>query len=259
MTQARETGEPEALATTSLSAGYPGHPVLEGVTLRLPLGRLVGVLGPNGAGKSTLLKAILGLLPISRGRVSVLGGTCQQAGHRLAYVPQRNAVDWDFPATVLDVVLMGRYAHTPWWRPASRADRQAAREALARVGLLDLADRRIGELSGGQQQRVFLARALAQEATLYLLDEPLAGVDVASEAVIMRELRAIRDAGGGVVVVHHDLHTAPAYFDHVVLLNRRLVASGPTAEVFVPDLLATTYGVPVRAAASEPSALLRQE
>jgi manganese/zinc/iron transport system ATP- binding protein len=151
-------------------------------------------------------------------------------------------VDWDFPASVFDVVLMGRYAHARWWARPGRADHQVVRDVLERVGLLDLAHRRISDLSGGQQQRTFLARALAQEAALYLLDEPLAGVDAASERVIMRELQAVRAQGGAAVVVHHDLNTAAHYFDHVLLLNRRVVACGPTPEVFVPALLSTTYG-----------------
>jgi manganese/zinc/iron transport system ATP- binding protein len=237
------TTEPsrEALRVTGLSAGYPGHPVLRDVAFTLDRGTLTGVLGPNGAGKSTLLKAVLGLLPHRTGEVRVLGGALAGARRRVAYVPQRSAVDWDFPATVRDVVLMGRLGRCPWWSPWRQADMAAVDDALARVQLADLATRRIGDLSGGQQQRVFLARALAQEAELYLLDEPFAGVDAASEALILGQLQAIRDAGGAVVVVHHDLHTARQAFDHLLLLNRRIVACGPTAEVFTPAALQAAY------------------
>jgi manganese/zinc/iron transport system ATP- binding protein len=232
----------EAMRVVDLRAGYPGHLVLEGVNFSLPMGTMTGVIGPNGAGKSTLLKAVLGLLEGATGQVSLLGGSLRECRKQVAYVPQRSSVDWDFPASVFDVVLMGRYAHAPWWARPGRADRAVAREVLERVGLAELAERRISDLSGGQQQRTFLARALAQEAALYLLDEPLAGVDAASESVIMRELDEVREQGGAVVVVHHDLNTAPRYFNHVLLLNRRVVACGPVSEVFVPDLLATTYG-----------------
>ncbi|MEB3330634.1 MAG: metal ABC transporter ATP-binding protein [Candidatus Sericytochromatia bacterium] len=231
----------EALRVTGLSAGYPGHPVLRDVGFTLARGTLTGVLGPNGAGKSTLLKAVLGLLPHTGGEVRVLGGALATVRRQVAYVPQRSAVDWDFPATVRDVVLMGRLGHCPWWSPWRQADLAAVDAALTRVELADLAARRIGDLSGGQQQRVFLARALAQEAELYLLDEPFAGVDAASEALILQQLQAIRDAGGAVVVVHHDLHTARQAFDHLLLLNRRVVACGPTAEVFTPAALQAAY------------------
>ncbi|MEB3221244.1 MAG: metal ABC transporter ATP-binding protein [Candidatus Sericytochromatia bacterium] len=232
----------EGLGVTGLSAGYPGHPVLRDVAFSLPRGTLTGVLGPNGAGKSTLLKAVLGLLPHASGEVRVLGGGLAARRRGVAYVPQRSAVDWDFPATVKDVVIMGRHGHSPWWAPWRRSDHAAAEAALARVDLSALADRRIGDLSGGQQQRVFLARALAQGAELYLLDEPFAGVDATSEALILAQLQAIRDGGGTVVVVHHDLHTARQAFDHLLLLNRGVVACGPTAEVYTPAALQAAYG-----------------
>jgi manganese/zinc/iron transport system ATP- binding protein len=215
--------------------------VLTDVAFTIARGTLTGVLGPNGAGKSTLLKAVLGLLAHTHGDVRVLGGPLARARRVVAYVPQRSAVDWDFPATVRDVVLMGRLGHCPWWSPWRQVDHAAAEAALARVDLLDLADRRIGDLSGGQQQRVFLARALAQEPELYLLDEPFAGVDAASEALILSQLQAIRDAGGTVVVVHHDLQTARQAFDHLLLLNRRVVACGTTPEVFTPAALQVAY------------------
>jgi manganese/zinc/iron transport system ATP- binding protein len=233
---------PWSLDVSGRSARYVGHRGLEGVGLQLPRGSMAGVVGPNGAGKSTLIKAVLGLLDDAHGSVRVLGGTLAEARNQVAYVPQRSAVDWDFPATVLDVVVMGRYGRLPWWRWPSKAEREAAMDALGRVGLADLHDRRISDLSGGQQQRVFLARALAQEAELYLLDEPLAGIDATSEAVIMGLLKEIAGAGGTVVAVHHDLGTAPGYFDQVLLVNREVVACGPTNEVFTPELLKRTYG-----------------
>lgn len=232
----------EALGATGLEAGYPGHAVLRDVAFSLARGTLTGVLGPNGAGKSTLMKAVLGLLPGTRGDIRVLGGALDQARHRVAYVPQRSTVDWDFPATVRDVVQMGRQGLGRWWAPLNRRDRAIADEALARVDLTALAERRIGDLSGGQQQRVFLARALAREAELYVLDEPLAGVDAVSEALIVGQLQAIRDAGGTVVVVHHDLYTARRAFDHVLLLNRRVVACGPVATTFTAAALQEAYG-----------------
>lgn len=231
-----------ALAVDGLRAGYIGHAVLEGVSFRLPRASMTGVVGPNGAGKSTLIKAMLGLLEGASGQVQVLGGTLRERQNRVAYVPQRSSVDWDFPATVRDVVVMGRYGRMPWWKWPGKAERLAAMDALERVGLADLADRRISDLSGGQQQRVFLARALAQEAELYLLDEPLAGVDAASEAVIIGILQGLRDQGGSIVAVHHDLATAPRYFDHLLLLNRQVVAVGPTNEVFTPEQLQQAYG-----------------
>ena len=237
-----DDASPWALVVEGLRAGYVGHAVLEGVAFRLPKGSMTGVVGPNGAGKSTLIKGMLGLLEGTAGQVAVLGGTLRERQNRVAYVPQRSSVDWDFPATVRDVVVMGRYGRMPWWKWPGKAEKDAAMAALDRVGLADLAQRRISDLSGGQQQRVFLARALAQEAELYLLDEPLAGVDAASEGVIIEILQALRDQGGSIVAVHHDLATASRYFDHLLLLNRKVVACGPTADVFTPELLQAAYG-----------------
>ncbi|MFP5501727.1 MAG: metal ABC transporter ATP-binding protein, partial [Candidatus Sericytochromatia bacterium] len=231
-----------SIAVEGLTAGYLGVDVLDHVAFRLPTGCMTGVVGPNGAGKSTLLKAILGLLDRATGEVALLGGTLAERRNRVAYVPQRSSVDWDFPATVLDVVAMGRYGRLPWWRWPGRAEKDAAMEALKRVGMDAYADRRISDLSGGQQQRVFLARALAQEAELYLLDEPLAGIDATSEAVIIGLLKQIAQDGGTVVAVHHDLATAPRYFDQLLLVNRRVVACGPTAETFTAEKLQETYG-----------------
>ena len=184
----------------------------------------------------------MGLLPLSAGWVKIFGGTLAQNARRTGYVPQRESVDWDFPVNVMDVVLMGRYGHLPPGRRPGLADREIARACLDQVQMLPLAKRQIGNLSGGQRQRVFLARALAQESDLYFMDEPFAGVDAATEAAIIDLLREMKARGKTVVVVHHDLSTARDYFDRLVLLNMRLVAAGPTAEVFTPELLQKTYG-----------------
>jgi manganese/zinc/iron transport system ATP- binding protein len=203
---------------------------------------LVGIVGPNGAGKSTLLKAILGLVPAASGEVRVLGQPVANVRKRIGYVPQRESVDWDFPVSVLDVALMGTYGRLGWFRRPGAKERETARRCLERVGILDLADRQIGQLSGGQQQRTFLARALAQEADVYFMDEPMAGVDAATEGVVFTLLQELRGQGKTAFVVHHDLRSVPAYFDHVVLLNMRLVAAGPTAEAFTAANVAKAYG-----------------
>lgn len=225
-----------------LTVAYHRRPVLWDVELTLPSPCLCGVVGPNGAGKSTLLKAILGLVPAASGAVRIFGRPVAEVRRRIGYVPQRESVDWDFPVSVLDVALMGTYGRLGWFRRPGAAERQKAMACLARVGIADLATRQIGQLSGGQQQRTFLARALAQDADLYFMDEPMAGVDAATEAVVFRLLKELRDAGKTVIVIHHDLRTVPTYFDHVVLVNMRLVASGPTAEAFTPENLRRTYG-----------------
>jgi manganese/zinc/iron transport system ATP- binding protein len=200
------------------------------------------VVGPNGAGKSTLLKAALGVIPRVSGEVTVFGAPVERARGRIAYVPQRASVDWDFPATVEDVVLMGLYRRLGLLGRITGRHRAEARDCLARVGMADFADRQIGRLSGGQQQRVFLARALAQGAELYLLDEPFAGVDAATERAIIDVLKALRAEGRSVVCVHHDLATVRSYFDHVFLINVRRIAEGPVAETFTADALSRTYG-----------------
>ncbi len=204
--------------------------------------RLVAIVGPNGAGKSTLLKACLGLIPSASGEVSFFGRPLAEVRRRVAYVPQRESVDWDFPVSAREVVAMGRYRRLGWLRPVGRADRSAAAEALAQVGLAGYEERQISQLSGGQQQRVFLARALVQEADLYLMDEPFASVDAATERAIVEVLRRLRTEGRTVVCVHHDLATVPEYFDDVALLNMRVVAQGPVSSVFTPDNLRKTYG-----------------
>ncbi|TXK28414.1 metal ABC transporter ATP-binding protein [Pontibacter qinzhouensis] len=225
-----------------LTVSYDRKPVLWGVDLTLPAGSLVGVIGPNGAGKSTLIKAIMGLLPASSGYIRIFDQPLKEVRKRISYVPQRESVDWDFPASVFDVVLMGRYGKLGFFNRPRRADKDAAMEALEKVGMQAFTDRQISQLSGGQQQRVFLARALAQNADIYFMDEPFAGVDIATETAIIELLRHMRDEGKTVVVVHHDLQSATAYFNWVILLNMRLVASGPTDQVLTQEMLEKTYG-----------------
>ncbi len=231
-----------ALEIHDLTVSYHQKPVLWNIDLRVPRGVMVGIIGPNGAGKSTLLKAVMGLLPLSSGWVEVFGEPLASRRRDVGYVPQREEVDWDFPITVRDLVLMGRYGRLGLFRRPSRHDRDRAREALEKIGMLPFADRQIANLSGGQQQRVFLARALAQESSIYLMDEPFAGVDATTESAIVDLLTEIRREGRTVLAVHHDLQTARGYFDYLLLLNRRLVAFGPTADVFTEELLSRTYG-----------------
>lgn len=225
-----------------VTVAYARKPVLWDIDLSLPSGNLIAIVGPNGAGKSTLLKAILGLVPLASGRIDVFGQALRKVRGRVGYVPQRETVDWDFPVNALDVVLMGRYGRLGWIRRPGARDRQVAQESLAKVGMEAYADRQISQLSGGQQQRVFLARALAQDADLYFMDEPFAGVDAATERAIVDVLRGLRQKGKTVVAVHHDLQSVPEYFDHVVLLNMRLVAAGPMTSTFTTQNLQKTYG-----------------
>ncbi len=231
-----------ALSIHDLTVAYDRRPVLWDVDLDIPTGVLAAIVGPNGAGKSTLIKACLNLIPSVSGVVTIFGQPWKQARRRTAYVPQRETVDWSFPVSVLDVVMMGTYGRLGWLRPVGRSQKAQAMRALEHVELADLAHRQISQLSGGQQQRVFLARALVQQADLYLMDEPFASVDAATEQAIVRVLRTLKSEGRTVVVVHHDLQTVPEYFDHVVLLNMRIVAAGPTDEVFTHDNLRATYG-----------------
>jgi manganese/zinc/iron transport system ATP- binding protein len=225
-----------------LTVAYHRKPVLWDVDLVIDEPSLVGIIGPNGAGKSTLIKAILGLVPIASGSVRVAGQPVARVRKRIGYVPQRETVDWDFPINVLDLVLMGTYGQLGWCRRPGRVDRGWAFECLEKVGLRHLAKQQIGQLSGGQQQRAFLARALAQKADVYFMDEPMAGVDAATERAIFTLLQELRQQGRTVFVVHHDLRTVAKYFDQVALLNMRLVASGPTELVFTPENLRKTYG-----------------
>jgi manganese/zinc/iron transport system ATP- binding protein len=235
-------GTPIPLSVNDLTVAWYRKPVIWDVAFEVQPRQLVGIVGPNGAGKSTLLKAIMDLGPRASGRVEVFGRSYLQNRARVGYVPQRESVDWDFPISVLDVVTMGLYGKIGWCMPVRRKHREAAREALERVGIGELANRQISQLSGGQQQRTFLARALVQDADLYLMDEPFAAVDAATEKAIVRILREMQQAGKTTLVIHHDLHTVPEYFDSVVLLNMRVVASGPTETVFTRENLEKTYG-----------------
>lgn len=230
------------LAIHDMTVAYQRRPVLWDIEYNAPAGSLIGLVGPNGAGKSTLIKAVLELVPRVSGEVRCYGRPYREVRQRVAYVPQRESVDWDFPVTALDVVCMGRYRRIGWFRWVGRSHQRLALAALERVGMADYAGRQISQLSGGQQQRVFLARALAQEADLYLLDEPFAGVDAATETAIVTLLRELRGRGATVLVVHHDLQTVAEYFDEVILLNTRIVAAGPVAQVFTEDNLRKTYG-----------------
>jgi manganese/zinc/iron transport system ATP- binding protein len=239
---ARAEELPIALELHDLTVSYHRKPVLWNVDLAIPPGKLVGIIGPNGAGKSTLIKAVMGLLPLSSGWVQVFGQSIENTRERVGYVPQRESVDWTFPVTAMDVVLMGCYGKLPWWRRVGRHQKERAMACLDKVGMRPYAHRQISNLSGGQQQRVFLARALAQDSDVYLMDEPFAGVDAATESAIVKLLQELRAAGKTVVVVNHDLQTAKEYFDMLILINMRLVAFGPTEQVFTPELLQKTYG-----------------
>lgn len=226
----------------NLTVSYNRRPVLWEIDFSLPQGKLIGVIGPNGSGKTTLLKSIMGLVMPSSGYVKIFDRPLNTVRQRVSYVPQRESVDWDFPVSVREVVEMGRYRSSNLLRRLSRNDRKVAQEALEKVGLQEFAKRQISQLSGGQQQRVFVARALAQEADLYLMDEPFAGVDAASEDAILRLLSEMKQQGKTVLIVHHDLQTARQFFDYMVLLNTRLIATGTTDEVFTADFLSQAYG-----------------
>jgi manganese/zinc/iron transport system ATP- binding protein len=230
------------LSIHDMTVAYHRRPVLWDIDYDAPPGQLVAIVGPNGSGKTTLLRAVLDLVPKVSGDVHVFGRPYREVRHRVAYVPQRESVDWDFPISALQVVCMGLYRKIGWFRPVTRRWREKAREALDRVGMADYAQRQISQLSGGQQQRVFLARALVQEADLYLMDEPFAGVDAATERAIVEILRGLRRDGKTALVVHHDLQTVQEYFDSLLLLNMRLVAAGRVEEVFTADNLRKTYG-----------------
>ncbi len=231
-----------AISVNGLYASYENNRVLTNISFILEKGSLAGIMGPNGAGKSTLLKAILGLLSTDEGEILLLNKKLEAVRKQISYVPQRSSVDWDFPISVFEVVLMGRYVHLGWLKRSSKTDKELAMKALEQVGMTAFKDRQIAELSGGQQQRVFLARALAQEAELYFLDEPFVGVDAATEQDFVAILKDLQNQNKTVVVVHHDLQTAPEYFTHLVLLNNRLIAAGETESVFTKTNLEATFG-----------------
>ncbi len=231
-----------AVEVRDLTVAYRDTPVLWDVDLSIPEGQLVAIVGPNGAGKSTLIKTILGLIPSTSGTISVYGKPYARQRRRVGYVPQRGSVDWDFPTNALDVVQMGLYGQLGWVRRPGRREKETALACLRKVGMEDYAERQISQLSGGQQQRVFLARALAQDADVYFMDEPFAGVDATTERAIIDVLRELRSRGRTLVVVHHDLDSVREYFDWIVLLNVRVVASGPVASTFTLENLQLTYG-----------------
>ncbi|ASC82064.1 MULTISPECIES: manganese ABC transporter ATP-binding protein MntB [Bacillus] len=226
----------------NVTVAYHKKPVLQDISLQVPEGKLIGIIGPNGAGKSTLIKTILGLVPRASGDISIYGKDYKDQRTRIGYVPQRGSVDWDFPTSALDVVLMGRYGRIGLLKRTKKADVEMAKAALAKVGMLDYAKRQISHLSGGQQQRVFLARALCQNADIYFMDEPFAGVDAATERAIMTLLAELKEKGKTVLVVHHDLQTAEDYFDWILLLHLRKIAFGPAENVFTIENLQKTYG-----------------
>ncbi|MEH6749503.1 MAG: metal ABC transporter ATP-binding protein [Paracoccaceae bacterium] len=241
-TVAATPAPPPALQVGGLTVAYGEKPVVFSVDMSVAQGTMTAIVGPNGAGKSTLLKAVLGLVKPLSGEVRLFGLPLSRARDRVAYVPQRASVDWDFPARVIDVVLMGLHRELGLLRRVRPAHLDRARACLARVGMEDFATRQIGQLSGGQQQRVFLARALAQSADFYLLDEPFAGVDAATEKAIIAVLKDLRAEGRTIVAVHHDLSTIRAYFEHMFLINMRAIAAGPVAEVFTAANLQRAYG-----------------
>lgn len=236
-----QEGKVYPIEIRNLSVTYRTEPALWNIDLNFPEGNLIAIVGPNGAGKSTLIKAVMGLVPITAGKVNVYGKSYSKQRSKVAYVPQRGSVDWDFPTDALDVVEMGLYGKLGWLRRPNSQTRKKARECLEKVGLGDYADRQIGQLSGGQQQRVFVARALAQDPQIYLMDEPLNGVDAITEETILSILENLRKEGKTIVMVHHDLQTVDKYFDWVVMLNRSLVATGPIKEVFTKENLDKAY------------------
>jgi len=231
-----------AIKIEDLTVAYRDKPVLWDVDVDVPAGVLMAIVGPNGAGKTTLIKAVMDLIRPVAGYISIFGRPYSENRDLVGYVPQRNSVDWDFPTTVLDVVMMGTYGKLGWLRRPGKTQRDQALDALDKVGMRTFADRQISQLSGGQQQRVFLARALVQDARVYLMDEPFQGVDATTERAIVTLLKSLREAGKTVVVVHHDLQTVPEYFDWVTLLNVRGIASGPVGEVFTENNLRLAYG-----------------
>ncbi|MEO0393858.1 MAG: metal ABC transporter ATP-binding protein [Pseudomonadota bacterium] len=234
--------QPQPLTLRGLTVSYGAKPAVFAIDMTVPQGSMMAIVGPNGAGKSTLLKGALGILPKLAGEVQVFGQPLAHQRDRFAYVPQRASVDWDFPTRVIDVVTMGAYRRTGWFGLIPKRDRILAHECLERVGMHGFANRQIGALSGGQQQRVFLARALAQQADLLIMDEPFAGVDAATEKAIVAVLHSLRDAGKTVLAVHHDLTTLHEYFDRVLLINCQAIAEGPMATTLTTDNVNAAYG-----------------
>ena len=235
-----------AVEVEDMTVAYTTKPVLWDVDMKVPIGSLAAIVGPNGAGKSTLLKAMLGLLTVISCSVKFYINhhlaMDKKDYKKIAYVPQSGSVDWDFPTIVLDVVLMGRYGHLGWFKRPSKKDKELALSMIEKMGMSDYVNRQIRQLSGGQQQRVFLARALVQEADIYLMDEPFKGVDKTTEHAIISLLQEMKARGKTVIVVHHDLNTVPQYFDWVTMVNKQTVAYGPVAETFTDEAIERTYG-----------------
>lgn len=245
------------IAINQLTVNYDTTTCLWEVNLEIPQGVIAGIVGPNGAGKSTLFKSMLGLVPALSGSVSYFGKPLCQMRGTIAYVPQRKSVDWDFPVTVLDVVLMGIYSHKGFWNWVSKAERREAMQTLERVGMTKYAHRQISDLSGGQQQKVFLARAMMQKANVFLLDEPFTGIDMTTESALLELFQELKKEGKTLVVIHHDLSTVEKEFDWVCLLNTRVVASGPRDEVLTNQNIRNTYGG--KTAAFEEALLVSQK
>jgi manganese/zinc/iron transport system ATP- binding protein len=231
-----------ALHIEDLTVSYQSKPVLWDIDLDIPPGVMAAIVGPNGAGKSTLIKTVLGLIKPAAGHIYIYGKPYNQQRRKVGYVPQRSSVDWDFPTTVLDVVMMGLYGNLGWFKRPAKVEREKALQALTQVGMESFVSRQISQLSGGQQQRVFLARALVQDADVYFMDEPMAGVDATTERAIISLLKDLRSAGKTVIIVHHDLQTVADYFDWMVLLNVRVIAQGAVKEVYTSENLRSAYG-----------------
>ena len=240
-----------AIAIDDLTVAYNYKPVLWDIDLKIPEGVLMAIVGPNGAGKSTLIKSILGIIRPLAGSVSIYGKPLKYQRKQVAYVPQKGSVDWDFPTTVFDVVLMGTYGQIGWLKRPGKTQKKQALEALEKVGMLPFKDRQISQLSGGQQQRIFLARALVQDASVYFMDEPFQGVDATTEKAIIKILKELRKIGKTVIVVHHDLQTVPEYFDWVTFLNVKKIATGPVAQIFHDENLTKTYGINYKASVTD--------
>ena len=235
----------KALDVQNLHVSYNGNEVLKDISLSIDNGKLIGIIGPNGAGKSTLIKAILGLIPMDKGTIQIDGEKLNKVRKQIAYIPQRSDIDWDFPILVKDTVLLGTYPNLGLFNRPRRKDKDWAMECLVKVGMEDYANSQIGELSGGQQQRVFVARALAQNANTFFLDEPFVGIDVSSEEIIINILRELRDQGKTVFVIHHDLSKVKGYFDDLILINKILIGAGSVDLVFKPKLMEAAYQGPL--------------
>lgn len=250
--------EKPVLEIHDLTVSYGKNPILWNIDFSLPHGILAGIIGPNGAGKSSLIKAIMGLLEVNSGYIRIFDSEMDTVRKKISYVPQRESVDWDFPASALDIVMMGTYHKLGLFNRPGKKEKELALKCLEKVDMANFKDRQISELSGGQQQRVFIARALAQEADIYFMDEPFAGVDISTENTIVDLLKQMTKDGKTVIVVHHDIHSASRYFDWIIMLNMHLIASGPTDQVLTEQLLQKTFGGKL-ALLSDVSDLIKQK